>query len=212
MNNFFSFEGIDGCGKTTQISLLSDYLHEKKINNIIVREPGDTKLSEALRNILLDKKNKISTSTETLLFLAARSQLVNEVIIPQLDKNNFVLCDRYLDSTAAYQGFGHNLKLDLINNMNKFAINNLFPSLTIIFDIDPEIALERTKKHDLDRMESMGLEFFNKVRLGYIELSRVYPNRCKVINCNYKDIKSIHTEVLELFNFFYRGEKCLSDT
>ena len=204
MKNFFSFEGIDGCGKTTQIGLFSKYLHKNKIDNIIVREPGNTNLSESIREILLNKQNIISPNTETLLFLAARSQLVNEVIIPQLNKNNFVLCDRYLDSTAAYQGFGHNLNLDLIDNMNKFAINDLFPSLTIIFDIDPKIAKERTEKHDLDRMESMGLNYFNKVRLGYIELSRLYPERCKVINCNSKDINSIHAEVLELFNFFIR--------
>ena len=139
MNNFISFEGIDGCGKTTQISLVSKYLDEKKISNTIVREPGDTKVSEALRTILLDKRNNISHNTETLLFLAARSQLVNEVILPKLKNNDFVLCDRYLDSTAAYQGFGYNLNLDLINNMNIFATNNLFPMLTIIFDIDPEV-------------------------------------------------------------------------
>ena len=204
MKNFFSFEGIDGCGKTTQIGLFSKYLHKNKIDNIIVREPGNTNLSESIREILLNKQNIISTNTETLLFLAARSQLVNEVIIPQLNKKNFVLCDRYLDSTAAYQGFGHNLNLDLIDNMNKFAINDLFPSLTIIFDIDPKIAKKRTEKHDLDRMESMGLDYFNKVRLGYIELSRLYTDRCKVINCDSKDINSIHAEVLELFNFFIR--------
>jgi len=200
MKNFISFEGIDGCGKSTQISLVSKYLNEKKISNTIIREPGNTKVSEALRKILLDKKNIISSNTETLLFLAARSQLVNEIILPKIKKNDFVLCDRYLDSTAAYQGYGYDLNLEQINNMNIFATGNLFPSLTIIFDIDPKIALDRIKKNNLDRMESKGLSYYNKVRDGYMQISHLYPNRCKVINCNGKDIMSVYSRVLELIN------------
>ncbi len=202
MNNFISFEGIDGCGKTTQISLVSKYLDEKKISNTIVREPGDTKVSEALRTILLDKRNNISHNTETLLFLAARSQLVNEVILPKLKNNDFVLCDRYLDSTAVYQGFGYNLNLDLINNMNIFATNNLFPMLTIIFDIDPEVAINRIERNNLDRMESKGIDYFNRVREGYNMISKLYPDRCKIIHCNGKDIMSVFSNVKEIINLY----------
>jgi dTMP kinase len=202
MKNFISFEGIDGCGKTTQISLVSKYLDEKHISNTIVREPGDTRVSEMIRKILLDKENKIFSNTEALLFLAARSQLVNEIILPKLKNNEFVLCDRYLDSTAAYQGFGHNLDLDLINSMNKFSTNNLLPSLTIIFDINPKIAMERIKINNLDRMESRGIDYFNKVRDGYIQISNLYPERCQIIDCNEKDIMSVYNSVVKLINLY----------
>ena len=202
MKNFISFEGIDGCGKTTQINLVSKYLDEKNIPNTIVREPGDTKVSEALRKILLDKENKIFSNTEALLFLAARSQLVNESILPKLKNNEFVLCDRFLDSTVAYQGFGHNLDLNLINSMNKFSTNNLFPSLTIIFDISLKIAMQRIKNNNLDRMESRSLDYFNKVRDGYIQISKLYPERCKIIDCNGKDIMSVYNNVVELINLY----------
>jgi dTMP kinase len=202
MKNFISFEGIDGCGKTTQISLVSKYLDEKNISNSIIREPGDTKVSELIRKILLDKENKIFSNTESLLFLAARSQLVNEIILPKLKNNEFVLCDRYLDSTVAYQGFGHNLDLDLINRMNKFSTNNLFPSLTIIFDIDPKIAMKRIKINNLDRMESRSINYFNKVRDGYIKISKLYPERCTIIDCNGKDIMSVYKSVVKLIDLY----------
>ena len=202
MKNFISFEGIDGCGKTTQINLVSKYLDEKNIPNTIVREPGDTKVSEALRKILLDKENKIFSNTEALLFLAARSQLVNESILPKLKNNEFVLCDRFLDSTVAYQGFGHNLDLNLINSMNKFSTNNLFPSLTIIFDISLKIAMQRIKNNNLDRMESRSLDYFNKVRDGYIQISKLYPERCKIIDCNGKDIMTVYNNVVKLINLY----------
>ena len=122
MNKFISFEGIDGCGKSTQIHLISKYLKKNKIENSIIREPGDTGISESIRKVLLNRNNQISLKTETLLFLSARSQLVNEVLIPKMKNNEIVLCDRYLDSTLAYQGYGNNLDLDLVKNMNFFAI------------------------------------------------------------------------------------------
>ena len=207
MNKFISFEGIDGCGKTTQINLLSKYLSDKKISNSIIREPGDTKVSEALRKILLDNKNQINSVTEVLLFLSARSQLVNEIILPKLKNDEFILCDRYLDSTVAYQGYGHKLDLDLINIMNEFSTGNLIPSLTIIFNIDPEKAMSRIGNINLDRMESKGIDYFSRVNSGYIQIADLYPNRCKVIHCDNKNIIDIHQEIVEIVKMYFIKEE-----
>ena len=201
MNKFISFEGIDGCGKTTQINLISKYLIDKDINNAIVREPGNTRISESIREILLDNNNNISKITETLLFLSARSHLVNEVIKPEMNEK-IILCDRYLDSTTAYQGYGNEFNIDAIDEMNKFATDKLFPDLTIIFDIDPRTSFKRINKRSLDRMESKGLEYFEKVRNGYLQIANLNQDRCKVIDCNRKEIMSIFNEVKELFKLY----------
>ena len=201
MNKFISFEGIDGCGKTTQINLISKYLMDKDINNAIVREPGNTRISESIREILLDNNNNISKITETLLFLSARSHLVNEVIKPQMNEK-IILCDRYLDSTAAYQGYGNEFNINAIDEMNKFATDKLFPDLTIIFDIDPRTSFKRINKRSLDRMESTGLGYFEKVRNGYLQIANLNQDRCKVIDCNGREIMSIFNEVKELFKIY----------
>ena len=201
MNKFISFEGIDGCGKTTQINLISKYLIDKDINNAIVREPGNTRISESIREILLDNNNNISKITETLLFLSARSHLVNEVIKPEMNEK-IILCDRYLDSTTAYQGYGNEFNIDAIDEMNKFATDKLFPDLTIIFDIDPKTSFKRINKRSLDRMETKGLEYFEKVRNGYLQIADLNQDRCKVIDCNRKEIMSIFNEVKELFKLY----------
>ena len=201
MNKFISFEGIDGCGKTTQINLISKYLMDKEINNAIVREPGNTRISESIREILLDNNNNISKITETLLFLSARSHLVNEVIKPEMNEK-IILCDRYLDSTTAYQGYGNEFNIDAIDEMNKFATDKLFPDLTIIFDIDPRTSFKRINKRSLDRMESKGLGYFEKVRNGYLQIADLNQDRCKVIDCNRKEIMSIFNEVKELFKIY----------
>ena len=126
MSFLISFEGIDGCGKSTQINLLKNELENRDISSCILREPGDTSISDKIREILLDKENNICAESETLLFLAARAQLVREKILPELEKGSLVICDRYYDSTLAYQGYGRNLDRSLINNLNKFdAHNNL---------------------------------------------------------------------------------------
>ena len=202
MNNFISFEGIDGCGKSTQISLISKYLQENNNQNTIIREPGDTEISESIRKILLNKNNKISLITETLLFLSSRSQLVNEVLIPKLKSNEIILSDRYLDSTLAYQGYGNQIDLDIINSMNTFATKGILPELTIIFDINPKKSLNRINKISLDRMELKGLDFFERVRDGYLQIANLFSERCKVINCGDKDPETIHKEVLELFKLY----------
>ena len=130
---FISFEGIDGCGKTTQINLLSNKLNENNIENIIVREPGNTLVSEKIRDILLDNANNINEISETLLFLASRSQLVTEIIEKSIIKNKVILCDRFIDSTIAYQGYGRGLDVNKLINLNSFATKEIYPDLTFIF-------------------------------------------------------------------------------
>ena len=159
MSFLISFEGIDGCGKTTQIDMLVDKLQSRNIKNSVFREPGDTSISNKLREILLDNNNQICSESETLLFLAARSQLVREKIMPSIKNGKIVICDRYFDSTLAYQGYGRGLDKNMINNLNLFAINKAFPSLTFILDINPETAYDRIKNNGVDRMESEGIDF-----------------------------------------------------
>ena len=135
MNALISFEGIDGCGKSTQIKILSDKLTLNNIDHIVIREPGNTKVSDKIRNILLDKNNKIGEISETLLFLSARAQLVEEKIIPFFN-NNVVICDRFIDSTVAYQGYGRNQDIETINTLNNFATSNINPDITFILEIN----------------------------------------------------------------------------
>jgi len=206
MSKLVSFEGIDGCGKTTQINLISNILKKKNINHSVLREPGGTKISEKIRKILLDKDNNISSITETLLFLSARSQMVHEIIKPKLKNNEIVLCDRFIDSTVAYQGYGHNLNVNLINSLNLFAIDGVFPDLTIVFDIDPVIAYERLSTKSLDRMELMGIDYLTKVRQGYLEVVNLNSDRFKKIDCNNKDIISINNEVVKILKIHLNKE------
>ena len=205
-NKLISFEGIDGCGKTTQINLISNILKEKKIQHSIIREPGGADVSEKIRDILLDEDNDISSITETLLFLSARSQMVQEFVIPQLKNDNIVLCDRYIDSTVAYQGYGRGLNVELIDNINLFAIDEIVPQLTILFDIDPLIAFDRLNRKSLDRIELMGIEFLTKVREGYLKILDLNPDRFKKINCNDLDIMSINKKVVSLIELHLNKE------
>ena len=202
MNPLISFEGIDGCGKSTQIKILSDKLSLNNIDNIIIREPGDTKISNKIRNILLDKNNKIGEISETLLFLSARAQLVEEKIIP-FSNNKVVICDRFIDSTVAYQGYGRNQDIETINTLNNFATSNINPDITFILEIDPKEAFRRLNSDFLDRMELSGVHFLEKVSKGYKKIASSNPNRCKVIDCNHKDIITIHNEIITILNLFY---------
>jgi len=206
MSFLISFEGIDGCGKTTQIDLLVDKLRSKNMNCMVLREPGDTSISNKIREILLDKNNEICPESETLLFLSARSQLVREKIIPNIKKGNIVICDRYLDSTLAYQGYGRGLDKNMINNLNLFATNKMLPGLTFILDIDPKIAYDRIIKKDIDRMESEGVDFLNNISNGYKIIAKSNPERCKVIMCRDKDKHVIHEEILNIVNDYIEEE------
>ena len=180
---FITFEGIDGSGKSTQIDLLEAALKQQGISTLILREPGGTKLSEKIRNILLDRNNiHLSPIAESLLFVAARAQLMEEKIKPALNRDQFVLCDRFTDSTVAYQGYGRGMNVKYLEELNNFATNSIQPDLTIILDVDPEKASLRMKSDVPDRMESIGIEFFLKVREGYYDIAHRNPQRCVIID------------------------------
>ncbi len=194
IGKFITFEGIDGSGKTTQINLLEEKLSQQGISTLILREPGGTKLSEKIRGILLDRENiNLSPSAESLLFVAARAQLMAEKIKPSLERNQFVICDRYTDSTVAYQGYGRGLNVEYLEELNKFATDSIQPDITIILDVDPEKAAIRMASDVPDRLESAGINFFLKVRKGYYEIARRYPQRCVII-----DGSKSESEVFEL--------------
>jgi len=178
---FITFEGSEGSGKSTQARMLCQYLKEKKLPVLHLREPGGVKISEAIRRILLNVKNDMMTKEcETLLYMAARSQLLEEVVIPALKEGTIVLCDRYLDSTLAYQGYGNGVDLDAIMQIGQFATRSLTPDLTIVFDIEAEKGLSRTGTMK-DRIELRSLAYHNRVRKGYLQLAKEEPQRIKVI-------------------------------
>ncbi|MCX6150141.1 MAG: dTMP kinase [Ignavibacteriales bacterium] len=173
---FISFEGLDFCGKSTQVTLLEEYLIKKNQKVKIIREPGGTAISEKIRNILLDKMNdKMLIETEILLFSASRAQVVREIIRPHLEMDYYVIADRFHDSTIAYQGFGREIPLDFVNKINQFAIGNTLPDLTFFIDL----TLEETEKRknsrsraELDRIEVSKNNFYEKVRQGYYFLAQ----------------------------------------
>ena len=182
---FITFEGIDGSGKTTQINLLEQTLVLKDIPYVIFREPGGTKLSEKIREILLDSENiNLSTLAESLLFVASRAQLTVEKIKPALEQDKLVICDRFVDSTIAYQGYGRGINIKYLEELNMFGTDDIIPNLTIILDIDPVQAEGRIHGSTHDRMESSGNDFFKRVREGYYNIARDHSQRCVIIDGN----------------------------
>ncbi len=194
---FISFEGLDGCGKTTQINLLAEKLASLAYDVVFIREPGGTVISERIRDILLDTKHQgMNQITELLLFSAARAQLVNEVIKPALAESKMVLCDRYVDSTTAYQGYGRGLRLGAVKTINAVATLGVMPQLTFIIDLPLE-ELERRKKRsgaNADRMELSGRAFYEQVRQGYLEMAAAEPERFTVIN-GAQEISETHDRI-----------------
>ena len=182
---FITFEGIDGCGKSTQCELLKDYLNEVGKEFIFVREPGGTVIGERIREILLDKKNSQMTArTELLLFEAARAQITDEVIRPALEEGKTVICDRFFDSSSAYQGMARGMGMEFVSGLNMAATGGLAPDITFFFDISAEEALERRGKRGeaSDRIELAGLKFQEDVRRGYIELAKNSDGRVITID------------------------------
>ncbi len=184
---FISFEGSEGCGKSTQIRALSERLKANGHEVIQTREPGGTPLGEAIRNLLQHDPagEGMSSESELLLFAAARAQITRELIAPAIAADKIVLCDRFMDSTTVYQGVARALAPQDVSQVNQFAVGNCKPDLTILIDLDPEVGLERVKARSggqLDRMEREAMEFFQAVRSGYLALAEGEPERFLVLN------------------------------
>lgn len=182
-----SFEGSEGSGKSTQIALLAAHLQKAGRDVISTREPGGTEIGEQIRNIIVhnSKGDEMCAETELLLFSAARAQLVREVIVPALVRGAIVLSDRYLDSSTVYQGIGRNLAADPVAQINRFAVGNVMPDITLVIDVPTEVSLARIHQRasDLpDRMERENIEFYQKIREGYLVLAKGMPDRFIVID------------------------------
>jgi len=197
-----TFEGIDGCGKSTQIEIFRNQLEKEGYETTLLREPGGTSIGESIRNILLDKANTVmSIETELLLFEAARAQIVRELIRPMIASGKIVLCDRFIDSSAAYQGYGRMLGRDVVDKLNDFAIGETTPDITFLFDIEPSAALYRmeSRGREKDRLDDEGIKFMHRVREGYLEIARTdKTGRIKVLNAE-NDISEISREIYKIF-------------
>ncbi|MBU0651060.1 dTMP kinase [bacterium] len=178
---FITFEGTDGCGKTTQCKMVLEYLKAKGIDYVCTREPGGTKFGEQVRGLVLSKENHIDPYAELLLMVAGRVQHICEVIKPALDKGVWVVCDRFSDATVAYQGYGGKVDVDVIYKILDLSGCGIAPDLTFFIDIDAQTALARTKG-EKDRFESKGIEFLNAVRSGYQKIAKANPKRVKVLD------------------------------
>ena len=184
---FITFEGSEGCGKTTQIEALAKALEAQGKTVLITREPGGTLIGEKIRNLLQDPshKNEISDMAELLLFSACRAELIASRIQPALKRGEIVICDRFYDSTYVYQGLGRAIGMEIVEQLNQITVGTLKPDLTILLDLDAKVGIERAKSRqsgELDRIENESLAFFEAVRNGYLELAKKEPERFKTID------------------------------
>ena len=191
---FITLEGLEGSGKSSVASFLKKYLEERNFSVVVFRDPGSTEVGERIRKILLDKNLYLTAYTELLLYLAARAQLIEEKLIKILEEEtfDFVICDRFFDSTLAYQGYGLGMGKLVEKGIELFSPRRIIPDLTLILDTEVEKSLVRIKEKD--RIESRPVEFHYLVRRGYIELSQRYPERIKLINAN-KSLPCIYQEI-----------------
>lgn len=198
MGYFFSLEGCEGSGKSTIAKLLAEALTKKGFRVVLTREPGGIEIAEQIRNVILDRKNiNMDAKTEALLYAAARRQHLVEKIIPELEKGSIVLCDRYIDSSLTYQGYARGLGIEEVLTINKFAIEDYMPDLTIYLDVSPEVGLARINKdkdREVNRLDVESLQFHTKVREGYHILLKRYPDRITMIDAQ-NDIDIVYREV-----------------
>ncbi|MEN3011888.1 MAG: dTMP kinase [Dictyoglomus thermophilum] len=199
---FITFEGIDGSGKTTQAILLKDYLESKGFKVYLTREPGGTEVGSKIREILLSPDFSINPWTEVFLYLASRVE--NTIVLKKkLEENYIVICERYADSTIAYQGYGRNLPLNILAEMNGIATSGLKPDLTVLIDLDPELALRRKKT--FDRIEMEGKDFYYRVREGYLEIAKREQERFIIIPGNLSKEEIFERIVKRIKEKFLRG-------
>lgn len=196
---FITFEGCDGCGKSTQLKLLIERLQEMGVEHIFTREPGGGKISEAIREILLNGKNsEMGDECEALLYAAARAQHIKDRVEPALAAGKLVVCDRYVDSSFAYQAYARGLGVEFVEKINAFALEQYLPDLTIFFDLSPQEAFLRKKGADAeDRLEQAGAAFHERVYQGYLALAEKYPERIVKIDAR-KSVEEISEEVVSI--------------
>jgi dTMP kinase len=194
---FITFEGLDFCGKSTQVAILKKYLEDLGKNILLIREPGGTAISEKIRDLLLDKKNsEMNDKTELLLFYSSRSQLIREEIRPKLKEGYFVLSDRFHDSSTAYQGYGRGLNLEFIEKLNEFVLGETMPDITFFIDVPLDVIQKRKELKNglvLDRIESSNDDFYTRVRNGYYKISE-REERFKIIDGR-REIEIIFEEI-----------------
>ncbi len=195
---FISFEGIDGCGKTTQVQMLSSYLKQLNKDIVVIREPGATEIGEKIRKLIID--NSMLPITETLLYAASRAELVKQIIKPALKTQKIIICDRFIDSSIAYQGVARKIGIDKILAINSYAIDKIMPDITFYLDIKPEISIRRKKNQkSLDRIEKEDLAFHNQVYQGYNQLIQMYPNRIYKLDATQSE-DSLHNQICSILN------------
>jgi len=201
---FITIEGGEGAGKSTNIEFIKDFLQQKDLDIVLTREPGGTPIAERIRTILLDKSaTSIDSDTELLLMFAARSQHLSEVILPALNRGAWVVCDRFTDSTYAYQGGGRGIDMQRIEKLEDWVQGELRPDLTIIFDLPIEVGLERAgKRSQPDRFELEDIQFFERVRDGFLSQAKKNPERYAVINAE-PEISVVQNELTQLMNKWF---------
>ncbi len=190
MNNglFITVEGPEGAGKTTVFQMITEELKTEGYSVVFTREPGGIPIAEKIRDVILDKNHtEMDSKTEALLYAAARRQHLVQKIIPALNAGSIVLCDRFIDASLVYQGFAREIGIREVYEINKFAVEEVMPDLTLYFDIEPETGLERINKYrrnEINRLDLEGIDFHRKVREGYLELLHLFPDRIKKIDAN----------------------------
>lgn len=200
---FITLEGADGSGKTTQMDKIVRFFEQNKIDYIVTREPGGVDLGLKLRDILLNYDGEVDSTCEMFLYLADRAQHMQTKIKKAISEGKVVLCDRHTDSTVAYQGYARGIDIQEINYLNNIATRGKKPALTLLFDVDTDVAMNRVgNRAEKDRMESEGAKFHQKVRNGYLEIAKNEPERIKIINANL-DIESVWAQVERILK-----EKC----
>jgi dTMP kinase len=202
---FISFEGIEGTGKSTQTSLLAGYLRGKGFHVVETAEPGGTPISMKIRELLLSVDNKdMDAVTELLLYNAARVQHLRQVILPALERGDFVVTDRFSDSTTAYQGYGRGINLELIDTLDRISTGRMRPDITILLDIDVAAGLKRNRKaNKSDRLELEDISFHERVRKGFIAIASKEKKRVKLIDCS-DDVDTVHGRVIEIIDSFLK--------
>lgn len=200
---FVTFEGPDGAGKSTIVEMVKKYLDKRNIEYICTREPGGISISEQIRNVILNKKNtEMDERTEALLYAASRRQHLAEKVIPALKAGKIVICDRFIDSSLAYQGYARGIGIDEVMSINEFAIEGYMPDLTLYLDVEPKIGLERinqNKNREVNRLDLENLHFHEKVRAGYLILLEKYTDRMIKIDAN-KSAENVFEDVKNIIN------------